>query len=66
MKGRELPEDPSLTPGQVADFLGVSTRSVHNFIGKGSMPSLRVGRLVRVPRERFLRWYEERCNKGVL
>jgi len=66
VKSADLPETPNLTAKQVAGFLGVSVRLVQGYIKKGSMPHLRVGRLLRIPREKFLLWYEARCSKGIL
>ena len=45
------------TPGDVAELLQVSVKSVYRWAGKDpAMPVLRIGGLVRFPRERFLAW----------
>ena len=46
-----------LTPAQVAELLQVSAKSVFRWASEDpSMPTLRVGRTVRFPRERLERW----------
>jgi excisionase family DNA binding protein len=43
-----------LTKGEVAAALGVDPRTLTNGIADGTIPSLRLGRRVVIPRERFL------------
>ena len=43
-----------LTKGEVASALGVDPRTLTNGIADGTIPSLRIGRRVVIPRERFL------------
>jgi excisionase family DNA binding protein len=39
----------SLTPSEVAEQLRVSEDEVRRMVGRGELPSFRIGRLVRVP-----------------
>lgn len=57
MNTRALPDpatEPTLIPNRVALILGVSRTAVYDAIGRGEIPSLRVGRSVRVPTRLFL------------
>jgi excisionase family DNA binding protein len=50
-----------LTVPQVAALLQVSAKSVFRWATEdATMPVLRMGRTVRVPRDRFLRWLQAR------
>lgn len=50
-----------LTPAQVADMLQVSEKTVYRWAAtEATMPVLRVGGTVRFPRERLLRWLQDR------
>lgn len=40
---------PALSPGEAAEFLGCSLSSVRRMIGRGELPAVRLGRLVRIP-----------------
>ena len=48
-----------LTIDQVAEFLGVSPKTVRRLMRRG-LPSVRVGRLVRFEQRDLLRWVEAR------
>jgi len=52
-----LPPKPNLRPAEIAKFLDVSTATIYELIDQGEIPSLRVGRQLRIPRERFVTWY---------
>ena len=43
-----------LTVAETTDLLSVGETLVYQLIRQGTIPSLRVGRLIRVPRERLL------------
>jgi excisionase family DNA binding protein len=50
-----------MTPGQVADLLQVSVPTVYRWAAADpTMPTLRIGGIVRFPRERLERWLRER------
>jgi len=42
--------DEMLTPEQAAEWLQASIGSIYNWIANGKLPSLRVGRMYRIPR----------------
>ena len=44
-------QPPFLKPDEVAEVLRVSRRHVYNLIASGALPSFRVGRSHRIPRE---------------
>ncbi|MDZ5443802.1 helix-turn-helix domain-containing protein [Micromonospora sp. 4G57] len=59
-EARELPDpaaEPTLVPNRAAAILGVSRTAVYDAIGRGEIPSLRVGRSIRIPTRRFLQVY---------
>ncbi len=50
-----------LTPDQVGDLLQVKTKTVYDWASKDpTMPVIRIGHTVRFPRERLLRWLQDR------
>ena len=48
-----------LTIAQVATTVGVTTRTVWNWIKKGRLPVVRLGRTVRIKEEDFRRFIDE-------
>jgi excisionase family DNA binding protein len=54
----QFSESENLTVREVAAFLRVSIRSVYNLIERGQIPSLRIGRVIRIPRARFIDWID--------
>lgn len=46
----ERPEPIMLRPAEVAALLALSPNSVYRLIERGEIPSVRIGRSVRVPR----------------
>ncbi len=52
-----LPKRAHLTPAEIANFLGVSTREVYNLITDDVLPVVRLGRLLKIRREAFATWY---------
>ena len=57
---RELRDSSSATISRkdVADVLGIDPRTVTEGIKQGNIPSLKIGRRVLVPRERFLALFD--------
>ena len=45
---------PTISVPQAGELLGISPRSAYRAVERGEIPSLRVGRRVRVPTQRFL------------
>ena len=57
--GAQVPE--YLTVDQVAAMLQVGNKSVYRWLkGDPTMPALKIGGTVRLPRERLLRWLQQR------
>ena len=54
-----------LTPAQVAELLQVSSKTVSRWaLEDASMPVLRLGRVVRFPREELMRWMRRHLTQG--
>ncbi len=52
-----LPHDrPLLTVPEAADYLGIGKTLAWQLVQQGILPSVRLGRLVRVPRARLDAW----------
>lgn len=49
-------EKPLLTVPETADYLGLGKTLTWELVGQGVIPSVRLGRLVRVPRVRLEAW----------
>jgi excisionase family DNA binding protein len=57
----KAPSPVYLTPGQVADLLQLSAKSIYRLAkADPTMPMLKLGGTVRFPRERVLRWLAAR------
>lgn len=52
-----LPGRAHFTPAEVARFLQVSPRHIYELIAEGAMPAKEIGRVKRIPRDLFCRWY---------
>ena len=63
-KHKDNDEQLLWTISEAAIHLGVHTRTVSRLIDKGILPSVRVGRCVRIPKQSVLEWieYETRYN----
>jgi excisionase family DNA binding protein len=58
---RSLPDpaaEPTITIERASAILGIGLRSAYTAAERGDLPSIRVGRSVRVPTGKFLRRYE--------
>lgn len=53
-----LPHHDNLTVREVANFMRVSRTTVYDLVHEGTVPSIPMGRQIRIPRVRFLTWYE--------
>ena len=49
-----------LTVEQVQNILGLSRPKTYKLVNTAGFPTIRIGRAIRVPREAFLRWMDER------
>lgn len=54
-----------LTVGMVAERLSLGKTKVYELIDLAGLPAVRIGRAVRVPTARFLRWVEEFEKQGL-
>ncbi len=54
-----LPDHAHLRPDQVARFLDISLSHVYVLVRDGEIPSLKLGKSVRIPRAAFLTWHED-------
>ncbi len=52
-----LPKRAHLSPAEVAKFLGVSLSEVYGMLADGALPVIHIGCLLKIPRDRFERWY---------
>lgn len=51
-----------LRPVEVAQILGIGRSLTYELIARGEIPSVRLGRCIRVPAESLQRWLREREN----
>ena len=52
---RDLP-DP-LNPKDIQSFLGLSKNSTYNLLDTGLFHSIKVGKLYKIPKSSFAKWY---------
>lgn len=57
-------ERSALRPAEVAELLGLSTATVYYFIERGVLPSIKIGKRVRVPTAELRQWIADQ-SKGV-
>jgi len=53
-----------LKPSEVQKQLGVGRSKVYELLACGDLPSVRIGRLLRVPTKALAEWIEQRQNEG--
>lgn len=58
-------ERAELKPGEIAAMLGLTTGRVYQLIKNGTLPAVRRGRAVRIPRSAFDLWLEEQCALAI-
>ena len=54
-----------LKPTEAADMLGIGRTRIYEMLAEGELPSIRIGRSVRVPVAALNKWIEERQNNQV-
>jgi excisionase family DNA binding protein len=54
-----MPEPLLLKPTEAAEMLRLSRSRVYELVESGALPSVKVGRFIRVPVEGLRRWVEE-------
>jgi excisionase family DNA binding protein len=52
-----------LTPSEVAEALALSKTKIYELLSEGTIPSLRIGGSIRVPRETLREWISRRVNE---
>lgn len=58
--GKHLNDYPDvLTAPQAATLLQMSPSQVYAYCAQGAIPHVRVGRLVRIPKQLLIKWMEE-------
>jgi excisionase family DNA binding protein len=57
-------ERPTLSVAETADLLGISRWLVQQATNDGSLPSVRVGRRILIPRSRLLAWLDGHQDPG--
>ena len=64
-KERKDPLAPLLLrPAEVALALGIGRATAYQLIATGELPSVRIGRSVRVPRQALEKWIAARIERG--
>ena len=53
-----------LRPAEVSELTGLGKSKTYELIAAGVIPSVRIGKCVRVPAERLRRWIEELQGGG--
>ena len=53
----------TLKADQVAAVLGISRANAYTLLRREGFPTLRIGKRMLVPRDRFIRWIEENTQK---
>lgn len=54
-----------VTVGQAAEFLDIGRDAAYSAIHAGTIPSLRIGRLIRIPVVGLLRMVEQAADRNV-
>jgi excisionase family DNA binding protein len=62
----ELPNKTLLRPDEVAEILRITKRQVYNLLKKGAIPSIKIGKFIRVRRAYFAALIEEKNGKTTL
>ncbi len=55
-----------LKPMEVAQILGLGRSLVYELIATGDLPSIRIGRCIRIPSEALTQWIRERQEQAAL
>lgn len=57
------PRRLTLTPDEAADELRIGRTMIYELVATSSIPVVRIGRLVRIPRAALEAWLEERTEQ---
>ena len=62
---KQLHNDKVYTVQEAADAIGISASQMHQVIRIKGFPVVRVSdRVLRIPKEKFWKWIDERAEKG--
>ena len=59
-KKSEMKESSNMTAKEVADYLGVKTKTIRNWTSEKKIPFVKLGGSVRYPRERIDNWLKSK------
>jgi excisionase family DNA binding protein len=54
----DLPPKNNLSVKEVAAYLGISPQKVYQMVASGAIPSKRIDRVIKIPREAFQSWWQ--------
>ena len=54
-----------LRPSDLAPRLGVTTGRIYQLIAEGLIPSVRIGRAIRIPRDAWEQWLKEQSRRAI-
>ncbi len=57
---------PVLRVEDVAEILGVTDKTVRNLVNNGDLGGIKVGRLIRIPKNKFVEYLEDSQKKEVV
>jgi excisionase family DNA binding protein len=60
----DLPNKPHLLPHEIQSFLGLSRSTLYRYLQRGIIPAKQIGDAYRIPRDKFLEWYDKQWKKG--
>lgn len=59
-----MTERLTLSVAETADHLGIGRNRTYDLVKSGEIPSVRIGRTIRVPYEPLRRWLEEQVVRS--
>lgn len=51
-----------LTVDELADYLHIGRRQAYAAVGRGEVPSIRIGRTIRIPKHALQEWMDRQCS----
>ncbi len=63
-KKTELKVSVNMTAKEVADYIGVGTKTIRNWTSENKIPSIKIGSAVRYPKERIDNWLKIKRKKS--
>jgi excisionase family DNA binding protein len=56
---------PILTVADIRAYLGVSRQTAYEIVNRNDFPKVRFGKLIRISRDTFLRWFEQQSEQSL-